>query len=322
MAEYFIDNMVKHVAIIHPDLGIGGAEQLIVNIALSLQLTHHDVTIFTPRHEKARSFKPTHDGTLHVKVVGGIFPSSIFGKAFAFCSHVRMFLASLYVILFGGEFDYIVVDQVSAILPIFWLSSSKIVFYCHFPDTLLCVERKSWIKRAYRWVLDRIEEIGLWTADLIYVNSSFTQNITTRTFKSISREKLSILYPCIDLNFPPTARFPAFLGSAEYFFSLNRYERKKNINLAIEAYSLLKTKEAKLLVGGGFDPKLIENVEHFKELADLCSKRGLRWCEISNWDNSQPGFDVYFAKNLTETQREEALHNAIAVLYTPENGKV
>jgi hypothetical protein len=33
------------------------------------------------------------------------------------------------------------------------------LFYCHFPDKLLCVERKSLLKQAYRAILDYVEEI-------------------------------------------------------------------------------------------------------------------------------------------------------------------
>lgn len=313
--------MVKHVAIIHPDLGIGGAEQLIVNIALALQLTDHKVTIFTPRHEKTRCFKPTIDGQISVKVKGNIFPATIFGKGTAFCSLIRMFLASLYVVLFGGKFDYIIVDQVSAILPIFWLASGKVIFYCHYPDQLLCTERSGLLKRLYRAVLDKIEEIGLRQADLIYVNSNFTKKVTQSTFKSLQNRNLNVLYPCISLNFPSNAAYPRFLSNYPYFFSLNRYERKKNINLAIESYSLLKDKSTKLLIGGGFDPNLAENREHMSELIDVCKKHDLKYAEVVNWDKSQPEVDVYFAKNLSEAQREEALKNTIAVLYTPENGK-
>jgi alpha-1,3/alpha-1,6-mannosyltransferase len=313
--------MVKHVAIIHPDLGIGGAEQLIVNIAVALQLTDHQVTVYTPRHEKERSFKQTHDGTLKVKVVGNVIPATIMGKGKALCSLIRMFFACMYVVLFGGEFDYIIVDQVSAVLPVFWLSRSKVVFYCHYPDFLLCTERTSWVKRAYRFVLDGIEEFGLRQSNLIYVNSKFTQNITATNFKSVPKDRLAVLYPSIDLTFSLSASFPGFLSNSPYFFSLNRYEKKKNINLAIEAYSFISKRQAKLLIGGGYDPQLHENIEHFKELCQLCDRLGLKWCEVSVWNNPQPGFDVYFAKNLTEQQREEALQNAISVLYTPENGR-
>jgi alpha-1,3/alpha-1,6-mannosyltransferase len=48
----------KRIAIIHPDLGIGGAEQLIINIALALQdRGNYDVTIYTPHFDPNHCFK-------------------------------------------------------------------------------------------------------------------------------------------------------------------------------------------------------------------------------------------------------------------------
>jgi len=38
----------KRVAILHPDLGIGGAEALIINLALALVQKGYEVTVFTP----------------------------------------------------------------------------------------------------------------------------------------------------------------------------------------------------------------------------------------------------------------------------------
>lgn len=51
----------------------------------------------------------------------------------------------------------------------------------------------------------------------------------------------------------------------KYFFSLNRYERKKNINLAVESFALMLQKQPslsdyKLVVAGGYDPKVPENI--------------------------------------------------------------
>lgn len=43
--------MSKNIAILHPDLGIGGAEQLILNVALALQAEGHYVKIYTPRYD-------------------------------------------------------------------------------------------------------------------------------------------------------------------------------------------------------------------------------------------------------------------------------
>jgi alpha-1,3/alpha-1,6-mannosyltransferase len=52
---------------------------------------------------------------------------------------------------------------------------------------------------------------------------------------------------------------------------LNRYERKKNINLALEAFADLITDhpnlaegkdKVKLVIAGGYDLKVAENIEH------------------------------------------------------------
>jgi alpha-1,3/alpha-1,6-mannosyltransferase len=44
----------KTVAILHPDLGIGGAEQLIVNVALSLQKRGYEVHVYTNHFDPDR----------------------------------------------------------------------------------------------------------------------------------------------------------------------------------------------------------------------------------------------------------------------------
>lgn len=56
--------MTEKLAFIHPDLGIGGAEQLVVNLCLGARQHGYEPHIFTPRHHK--SFPETHDGTIIV----------------------------------------------------------------------------------------------------------------------------------------------------------------------------------------------------------------------------------------------------------------
>ena len=58
------------VAFLHPDLGIGGAERLIVDAALALKRRGHPVHLYTSHHEPDRCFKETADGTLEVTVYG------------------------------------------------------------------------------------------------------------------------------------------------------------------------------------------------------------------------------------------------------------
>lgn len=53
---------MKKIAFVHPDLGIGGAEQLVVNLCLAAKNYDFEPHIFTPYHHQ--SFPETHDGTI------------------------------------------------------------------------------------------------------------------------------------------------------------------------------------------------------------------------------------------------------------------
>ena len=48
--------MVK-VVFVHPDLGIGGAERLVVDAALALQAKGHPVKLLTAHHDPGHCFK-------------------------------------------------------------------------------------------------------------------------------------------------------------------------------------------------------------------------------------------------------------------------
>lgn len=51
---------------VHPDLGIGGAERLVVDAAVGLQdQGKHLVTMFTSHHDRTHCFEETRDGTGH-----------------------------------------------------------------------------------------------------------------------------------------------------------------------------------------------------------------------------------------------------------------
>ena len=68
------------VGIFHPDLGIGGAERLVVDIGLALKQSGHDVTFFTSHHDTQHCFPETNDGTMPVVVAGDWLPRHIFGR--------------------------------------------------------------------------------------------------------------------------------------------------------------------------------------------------------------------------------------------------
>lgn len=159
--------MVK-VVFIHPDLGIGGAERFVVDAALALKSHGHDIHFVTAHHDREHCFKETKDGTLKVTAVGDWLPRQTFGHFYAFWAYFRMIYASIYLVFFSDLKPHVIMcDQISACIPVLKLCSAKVLFYCHFPDLLL-TQRKSFLKRLYRWPLDWLEEIT--TGTVINVN--------------------------------------------------------------------------------------------------------------------------------------------------------
>ena len=52
----------KKIIFVHPDLGIGGAERLVIDAAVGLQSSGHKVTILTSYCNKDHCFEETKDG--------------------------------------------------------------------------------------------------------------------------------------------------------------------------------------------------------------------------------------------------------------------
>ena len=156
------------VVFVHPDLGIGGAENLVVNAAVALKKKGHTVLMYTAHHDPSHCFAETKPGGVlgdAVFVHGDWLPRSILGTAHVVCSIVRMLYVSLVVVLdMGGDgngpADVIFCDQISAAVPLLQLcvGGAPVLFYCHFPDKLLCTDRASALKRLYRAPIDWLEE--------------------------------------------------------------------------------------------------------------------------------------------------------------------
>lgn len=318
------------VAILHPDLGVGGAERLIVDAAKALQDSGHNVVIFAGYHNKDRCFEETRDGTLKVVSVCQWFPRTIFGRAHALMAYIKMILIAVFVILFHKH-DIVICDQVSACTPILKLdfrNKSRIIFYCHFPDQLLTT-RDSMLKSLYRIPIDYFEEQTTRLADVILVNSKFTSSIVRRTFESLKSRDLDVLYPCVDVNSFVKAKADKTICSESVkscmklaedgtymFMSLNRFERKKNLALAIHALSECvqgyeqqtgtRSMKAHLIMAGGYDERLNDSVLYYQELKRLVNELEL-------------GSHVTFVKSPSDDEKLILLQNSDCVLYTPEN---
>lgn len=283
----------SNIVIIHPDLGIGGAERLIIDVALALQNRGHQVTIYTSHRDKSHCFEEARDGTLDVRVRGNtVFPSLLFGRFHLLMAVLRQLHLTVSVLTEMGrtdkkhnnakseekeeeeeelQDDVFIIDQLPACLPILKTfgqryaqhkthRKQRILFYCHFPDQLLARRNEAnlalqLLKEAYRYPLDWFEGWAMSAADKVVANSSFTRGVVSRVFGQGRLGDVKIVYPCVDTKESVDESQKkksggggddgGLWGGKKILLSINRFERKKGIDLAIRAYNGL-SKEARI----------------------------------------------------------------------------
>lgn len=301
----------SNVIIIHPDLGIGGAERLIIDVALALQSRGHRVTIYTSHRDKTHCFEEARDGTLDVRVRGNsLFPAHVCGRLYVFMAVLRQLHLTLSVLrelnppgtgTRGGttakdsnpntdtdgpeqdEDDIFIVDQVPACVPVLkTLSPSsragrgkqRILFYCHFPDQLLSRRDEGGsilrlLKRLYRYPFDWFEGWAVSASDKVVANSNFTRGVVRDVFGSDRLGNVRVVYPCVDTGAGPLSSSQSVTeqgeevkgdggerlwgGRKKIVLSINRFERKKDMGLAVRAYYGLGEEErrgTRLVIAG------------------------------------------------------------------------
>ena len=153
------------------------------------------------------------------------------------------------------------------------------------------------------------------------MNSEFTASVCKSTFKFLARKEappLVTVYPAVnEVSDYDIVNDRAISYTSTYnhiFVSLNRYERKKRLDIAIDAfYILLENLKAKkiltsdllLVVAGGFDEAVEENREVHAELTQKAEQLSL-------------GCQVIFRKSISNDERLALLQTATALLYTPD----
>ena len=332
------------VLFVHPDLGVGGAERLIVDAALAIKSSDHEVTILTNHYDPSHCFEDTKNLNIITKYAS--LPRHILGCFHALLAYYKIFLASLWLVFLSGlEFDAVIIDQISVPVCVFKWKKFKVLFYCHYPDQLLCTadKRRNILRRFYRAPLDWLEMKTTGMADVILVNSEFTEQTFRHTFAKLNVKPIDVLYPSLN-----TQVFDAYLehfatndaderrveelsehekelrrenraemekseGKMYIFLSVNRYERKKDLDLAIRAMRRLKEMMSSdqfgschLILAGGYDWRVRENVDHYRELRESA--------ELLNLDES-----VSFLRSISDRQKVKLLRQAYCLLYTPTN---
>ena len=340
------------IGFVHPDLGIGGAEKLVVDTAVSLQQLGHEVVIFTSHHDPRHCFEATRDGTLKVQVMRTCIPRSFLGSFHLPCAILQqmslVFQLILAVTLFNypgtmprfvsnrltssppiPAFDLFFFDQLPAGIP--WLKillATRVVYYCHFPDkdigNSIAMQKAhargesgpSVLRKLYRLPFDLFEEGTTDYADKILVNSEFTSAQFVKSFFRLRRQP-RVCYPGVDYEqFEPEKVEQALQklekeanemgdpirGSIARFcrdeskttvLSINRFEAKKNVALALEAFAIAQKEMAatsssasdvgpmRLVLVGGYDKRVGDNVATLKELQVQAKELGLSCVTLS-----------------------------------------
>lgn len=313
------------IAFVHPDLGLGGAERLIIDAALSLQSLGHDCRIFTPFQHPSRTFDEVAppNPVVPVTVVNTHIPRTCFTRLHALLAMLRCSIVALHVCLFHRP-HVAIVDLVSAPLFIFAAFRIPTLFYCHFPDRLLAAslllrrnEQQPLAKRLYRWCVDAQETLALRLASTVCCNSLFTAAAFKDVFPRLPSPR--VVYPCVPSTMTKIDGSTGAPLPLPYILSLNRYEEKKNITLAVEAFARLVSPEAtagscedsvisslQLIIAGGYDSRLPENVSYFECLRKLIDQYGL-----SN--------RVHLQRNVSDDERSRLICHARALVYTPRD---
>ena len=310
---------MTRITFLHPDLGIGGAERLVVDAALALKRKGYEVNFVTTHHDPEHCFSETKDGTIPVTVVGNWLPRHILGRFFALFAYIRMIYAASYIIFCEHRPEIVFCDLVSVCIPILRLRIPYIIFYCHYPDQLLS-QPKGVMKQLYRAPLNYLEEVTTGMAHKIYVNSVYTSNVFRNTFKRL-HVKPEVLYPSINTDFFDKTRIISLErvldkklpSDSIVLLSINRYERKKNLGLAVEAIAELKKyltdeeyQKVYLIMAGGYDKRVEENVEHYLELIGLA-------------DELHVTEKVIFLRSPSDIDKVSILNHCKVLLYTPLN---
>ncbi|CAG9771377.1 unnamed protein product [Ceutorhynchus assimilis] len=313
------------IAFIHPDLGIGGAERLVLDVAGALKKQNHDILFITNHYDKNHAFEELKNEEFPVVVYGDWIPRTIFGRCQALLAYIRIVYLTIVYILFGqSEFmpDLYFVDLIPTAIPFLKLANKKVIYYCHHPD-LLASPPGGKLKKIYRKPIDWVELKATALADIILVNSNYTASIFRRTFPEIQKP-IQILYPTIAWSFKESVQKlktikpigeVVDIGSEKnnltVFLSINRFHPAKRLDFAVNAMDKLKSISTKeewdrifCIIAGGYDPINKTNADTFEELSKLVQEKNL--------ENK-----MIFLKSPSDSLKVDLLTSCTALLYTP-----
>ena len=175
-----------------------------------------------------------------------------------------------------------------------------------------------------------------WTmkgADRVIANSNFTKKIVQNQWKALGGKRgIGIVYPCVDTNTTgekdnelekPRSRQELWNGR-KVILSINRFEQKKNVGLALRAFANLEVEDRKraiLVIAGGYDHLVRENVKYKMALeAEAGYSLGLQNVTTTNIVTAldMPNdVEVTFLLSMPSQVKSMLLNAASLLVYTP-----
>jgi len=295
------------VVFLHPDLGLGGAERLVVDAATWLRDAGHAVVLYTAHHDPRRAFPETTDGRLEVRVRGGALPGQVGQRLRAPCALARMAWLAAALARERTPADVVVCDLVAHAIPLLRrLGYRRVVYYGHYPDRLLAPSGGA-LYGWYRRPLDRCEERGLAAASRVLVNSRFTAAAFRRAYPRLAALPLEVVHPGVAVV--PGHEATASSGP---IVCLSRFDPSKNLGLALDAFATLRSRldpatfaALRLVIAGGLDARLREQRAVQAGLMAQAARLGI-------------APQVEFVTSPDDARRRRLLSSARVVVYTPE----
>lgn len=194
-----------------------------------------------------------------------LIPPTILNRFSILCAILRQLHLVLAITLFTSELDtlnptHFFIDQLSAAVPLLrhLYPNVGVLFYCHFPDQLLVQQEKGGLlqslKNVYRIPFNRLESWSTASAHGVVVNSNFTGGVVKRVFPQLAHRELKVVYPCVDVSAAKeSSQGKSLWPSRKVLLSINRFEKKKDVALAVKAFAGLgdnERKDALLVIAG------------------------------------------------------------------------
>lgn len=313
-------------AFIHPDLGIGGAERLVLDVAGALTKQGHKVRFLTNHFDKTHAFDELKNCVYPVEVYGDWIPRCICGRFQALCAYIRMiYLTIVYLMFFRNKDppDVYFTDLIPIANPFLKFAGEKVIYYCHHPDLLASPPGGS-LKKLYRKPIDWLEMQATGKADVILVNSEYTASIFRETFPQIEKY-IHILYPTVAQSYRKTVEginvskpIQEIVPDIQFkpketviFLSLNRFHPAKKLELAVLAMEQLrklisneKWNNVYFIMAGGFDPQSSMNLQTYTHLVTLTKEKNLQ-------------DKILFLKSPTDLIKAHLLLSCTCLVYTP-----